>query len=388
MRVPSVLKRNFTLLLALSTSLFGLAVTCRRRPGTERLEGYFAPVYSTDGRYVYFVERRTSGTVEELEAADLFSPRKVEALVAKDEFSLKRLSAEGGEVEELLRFPPSPIQGRRYQTVGSAFQVPDARLQFTEGGQLRFDLCLTVHHSPRAEEYWLSGVWSRDGSATEPPNAWEQSHCEVSGYDEWPLFGDWELLEVRGGREFFPVAVVSYNHVTNAVKVLIKNRDYDRLYPGGVPLKQIEEASRRQGIERAQTVRRVHEELLRKYLAEGLGEAQALLRVGEEMERLGYYPKRTKIVARRLSREDAAKAELDRQAFFAIGEDEMRTGIFPDIEHAIASPGVEVDKGQTEYLTHRDYSTSARLNSLLASGRARFYVRYSGETYELSIKRP
>jgi hypothetical protein len=28
----------------------------------------------------------------------------------------------------------------------------------------------------------------------------------------------------------FPVAIIAYNHVTSGVKVLVKNKDYDRLY--------------------------------------------------------------------------------------------------------------------------------------------------------------
>ena len=65
----------------------------------------------------------------------------------------------------------------------------------------------------------------------------------------------------------------------------------------------------------------------------------------------------------------------------------MESGIFPDIEKAIARPGEEIDK-TVDYVTHRDYSTSARLNKFLQNGNTRFYVEHLGETYELTIKRP
>lgn len=387
------LSKSIVLLSVVTCALLAvLAWACVRgavsQPGVESYEGYFAPVYSPDGQHVYFVERRTSGTAEQTQAADfLFSPAKFDVFVAKDTFSLKRLHVQSGQVEELIRLSPSPIEGRSYEAIGSAFQVPDARLKFTKGRQLEFKVCLTTHQVPRAKEYWSSGVWIEAQHAAEISRSWEESHCEVSGYDEWPLFGAWELMEVRGG-QFFPVAIVAYNHVTGGVKVLVKNKDYDRLYPDGVPLRQILENSRRPGIERDQAMRRTHEELLQKYKAMGMGEVQALLRTGKDMQRLGYYPKTPTIVARRLRREEAARTDLDKDALFSIAKGEMEAGIFQDIARAIASPGEEIDKVSDDYVTHRDYSTSARLNAFLKTGKTRFYVRHLGETYELTIRKP
>jgi hypothetical protein len=117
----------------------------------------------------------------------------------------------------------------------------------------------------------------------------------------------------------------------------------------------------------------------------GMGEMQALLRTGKEMQRLGYYPKSTMIVARRLDR--TAAGRVDKAALFSIEKAEMESGIFPDIEKAIASPGEEIDKTY-DYHTHRDYTTSARLNKFIKAGNTRFYIEHLGETYELTIKRP
>ena len=208
----------------------------------------------------------------------------------------------------------------------------------------------------------------------------------ISGYDEWPLFGDWELLKVSR-LAFSPVAIVAYNHITRDVRVLVKNKDYDGLYPNGVPLTQIAGNSQRPGMERAQTVRRVHKELLHKYKAMGMSEVQALLRTGKDMQQLGYYPKTPTIVARRLSRAEAAR-NVDKNALFRIAKGEMESGIFHDIEQAIARPGEEIDKSSGDYNIHRDYSTSARLNKFLQAGNTRFYVEYLGETFELTINRP
>lgn len=369
-----------------------LAWVCVRRVVSQRgvrsYEGYFAPVYSPDGQYVYFVERRTSGIAREIGPLDFmsFSSPKFQVSVAKDTFSLRRLHVQSGQIEELIRLSPSPIEGRHYEVLGGAFHVPRARLSFTKGQQLEFNVCLTVHQEPRAKEYFSSSVWMEAQHTAETSRSWEESHCQVGGYDEWPLFGDWELIETRHGQHYFPSAIVAYNHKTDVVKVLLKNKEYDQIYPEGVPLRQIQESSRRLAIERVQVVTRTHEELVQKYKAMGMGEVQAYLRTGKDMQRLGYYPKTPTIVARRLSREEAARADKD--ALFSIAKGEMEAGLFQDIEKAMASPGEEIDKISDDYYTHLSYSTSARLNAFLKTGKTRFYVRYLGNTYELTIKKP
>ena len=140
-------------------------------------------------------------------------------------------------------------------------------------------------------------------------------------------------------------------------------------------------------MERDQTVRRVYKELLDKYKAMGMGDNQAGLRAGKDMQQLGYFPKSTMIVARRLSRAEAAR-NVDNDALFKIAKGEMESGVFHDIEQAIARPGEEIDHNMGGYHIHRDYSNSARLNKFLNTRPMRFYVEYLGETYELTIKRP
>lgn len=358
--------------------------------GTESLEGFFSPVYSSDGQYVYFVERDTSGTVKQTQAPSFMmdGPGKFNVSVAKDTFSLKRLQVQSGQIEELIRFSASPIEGRSYEVIGSPFHVPAAHLKFTKEQKVEFTLCLTIHQVPLARNYSTSGVWNESQHTAEISRSWVETHCEAGGYNEWPLFDDWELMEIRGNRDFFPVAIVAYNHVTNDVNVMVKNKDYNRIYWRGVPLQQLRENSKRPAIERLQTMLRTHEDLLQKYKATGMGEMQALLQTGKDMQRLGYYPKSMMIVARRLSREETAKANIDKDALFSITKDEMESGIFPDIEKAIASPGEEIDHYTDGYLTYRGYSTNARLNAFLKTGKTRFYVRYLGDTYELTIKKP
>ncbi len=101
---------------------------------------------------------------------------------------------------------------------------------------------------------------------------------------------------------------------------------------------------------------------------------------------LGYYPKTDTVTARRLSgveKERAGNAaELIRIPF-----GEMQSGVFPDIEKALADPGTEIDKNMGRYTIHRDYENSAKLNALIASGRNKFLVAYQEQIFELTIQR-
>ena len=363
-------------------------VFVRAAVSDDSYEGYFAPVYSADGEYVYYIERRSSGTVRMTMPPDIFfSAPKYEVSVAKDSFTLKRLHVSSGNMEELAQFSPSPLEGQHYEALGDPFHSANARLRFTKDQQLQFEVCLTTSQVPRSKEYLASGVWNVAKHTAEISRSWKEGVCQISGYDEWPLFGASELMVVHGDPGYSPVAIIAYNQDTSDVKVLVKNNSYDHLYPNGVPLQKIRERSLRAIMERDQAMRRAHAELLQKYKAQGMTDIQAYLRTGKDMQRLGYYPKTPTLVARRLSAKESS--EIDKDALFSIAKGEMESGIFQDIERAIAKPGEEVDKDTTGgYLTHRDYSTSAHLNAFLKTGATRFYVRYLGNTYELTIKKP
>lgn len=372
------------ILLVAVLTWIGVRVVGQR--GVQTYEGYFAPVYSPDGQYVYFVERRTSGTARQTSKPSIMldAPPKFDVSVASDMFSLKRLHVQSGKIEELVTLPPSPLEGRSYESIGNLFQLPDAGIKFTSGGQLEFIVSLKTLNIPTEKEYSSAGVWTEGQHAAQI--SWEETHRSMVGYNEWPLFGDWELLQVRGDPDYGPIAIVAYNHVTGDTKALVKNKRYDHLYPNGLPLRLIQENSRRQEIERRQALTRTRAELQQKYKAMGMGEIEMYYRITKDMQRLGYYPKTPTIVARRLSREEAAK--IDKDALFSIAKDEMESGTLPDIEKAIASPGEEIDHDSDGYYIHRDYTTSARLNAFLKAGKTQFYVRYLGNTYEMTIKNP
>jgi hypothetical protein len=147
----------------------------------------------------------------------------------------------------------------------------------------------------------------------------------------------------------------------------------------------LRQRARRADIERIQEIERVQGKLVAKYRAEGASEGDAMLRAAKDMQRLGYFPKSPKLTARLIAHGEAPDAGL---AEFAIEPMQFTVGLFPDIEQAIADPGTAVDWNGGDYIIHDDYDTSQRLNAYLATGAKRFYVRYAGQVYELTIDRP
>jgi hypothetical protein len=109
-----------------------------------------------------------------------------------------------------------------------------------------------------------------------------------------------------------------------------------------------------------------------------LPEGEAMLRADDEMEKMGYYPKTPRLVAK--------KIESIQQCFaiFSITNDEFRFGLFQDIEQAIAKPGAEVHYSG-KYITHQDFDTSRKLNEHLDSESKAFIVKTGKEMFLLRI---
>ena len=58
----------------------------------------------------------------------------------------------------------------------------------------------------------------------------------------------------------------------------------------------------------------------------------------------------------------------------------------PYIEKAIAAQGTEIDKSMGQYVIHRDYANSKRLNAYLNGGGTVFRVAYQGRVYEVTLR--
>jgi hypothetical protein len=361
-------------------SALGLWAGLRGLPGLaerHRLAGVFAPAYDEAGEALYFLHRETRGTSIG-PGWEHFTP-PARARVSHDVLSLRRLDLASGLVEVLESWPRSPLVERRISTYrGRIFTVTMARIRVV-GDAVEYRVRMSVPRQPTSEVYRLAGIW-RPGGAQRAE--WEEGHAELSGYDRTPLNGRWEAMAAPGP-ESYPSAIVAFDASTEDVRVLVETPAYRDQHPDGVPVAWLRERARRADVERIDHLSTTYAELLYRFRAEGLSEIGAGLAATREMQRLGLYPKPPTLVARALS---PGEALLDAWLNFVVPEGEMRSGVFPDIEKALATPGTEVDRSMGSYIIHRDYENSAKLNAYLDGGGRTFYVTYGEVTYEVTVQ--
>ncbi len=340
----------------------------------ERYQGYFAPVWDADGRHVYLLERDARGVVWGL-GWEHFTP-PASAYVLSDRLTLRRLDSATGDSEVLARFDGSPVTGRvtkHYR--GSIFNFMSARLT-PSGAGVDFAVRMQVPRVPSSEQWALTGSWSPG----QPPAArWREQWAGNMAPPDDVLLNGIELMTVRG-REAFPAAVLAVA-ADGSYRVLIENDDFDRLYPDGVPPRQITERASRGRIEHGREFRRVQAELTAKYEAQGLNEGAATLRAYDDMEELGLIPKSPRLVARAVGEPPADVRVFD------IPPDYFRVGLFQDIAAAIAAPEQEVKTSTSTYLKYYDDELGPRLKAWRNAGNDRFAVRTDGALYLLEVRR-
>jgi hypothetical protein len=340
----------------------------------ERHHGYFAPIWSEDGKHIYLLERRTTGIIWGM-GWEHFTPPAY-SYVLSDRVSLARLDPDSGALTVLENFDGSPVQGRvtrHYR--GRIFNYMGARI-LPESGAIDFRIRMDIHKVPRSEPWALAGVW-RQGQAS---NArWVNKGAGNTGSGNGVLRNGIELMTVKG-REAFPAAVIAIK-ADGSHRVLIKNSDFDALHPNGVPRRWISERSRQKSIDGIRNRGRVRAELMAKYQARGMNEAAASIKTYDEMEARGLYPKRPRLVAKLIA------AAPDGVRIFDIPQQRFKVGIFQDIAHATAMPGVEVLTSTGDYLKYADDATGLKLKSWRRAGNDRFAVRTGGKLYLLEVRR-
>lgn len=364
-----------TLAMAFAWALGGIPGLAQR----HSLQGVFAPAYDESGSYLYFIQRSTRGWSFGPGWEHFTPPARVRA--SRDGFSLRRLDLETGRVEELASWDRSPLVARPISAYRNRIFTPVAARLRVLGDSVQFSVRLSIPTQPTSEQYRLSGTW-RAGSGTSAE--WEEGFAEVSGYGETRLNGRWEVMAVSGP-ESFPSAIVAFDARTEEVRVLVETDAYASAHPDGVPIPVLHQQARREHIERAELLRTTHAELLEWFLGEGLSEMEAALATSREMQRLGFYPKPTMLVAELLGPDEEV---ADALPHFVIEDGEMASGVFYDIEAAIADPGTEVEKSLGQYIIHRDYENSARLNAWLGDGGVQYYVTVGGATYLMMVVKP
>lgn len=340
----------------------------------ERHQGFFAPVWSANGQQVYFIQRDTRGLIWGFGWEFFTAPAS--AYVISDRLALLRLDVASGKIDLLERFDGSPVAGRVTKHFrGSIFSSISARLAPGDRG-VDFLVLMNVPRVPRSEQWALAGAWRPE----RPSNAqWSEKWAGNRASPDDALMHAVELMTVRG-REGFPTAILAVE-ADGSYRVLVKNRDFEGLYPGGVPPKHVAERSRRKSIERSRELTRVKTELVAKHKARGLNDGAATLRAYDDMEELGYFPKQPRLVATALSEIPAGVR------VFEIPNEYFRVGLFQDIAAAIAAPSQEVKTSTGTYLKYYDDEVGLRLKAWRKAGNDRFAVRTEDALYLLEIRR-
>lgn len=378
-------KRLIFVAIALALAL-AVAAALIMRLRRDHLEGYYAPVFAADGDEIYFLRRETRGISWGL-GYEFFSP-PAHVYVLSDRFSLERLDPATGRVARVLALPASPFEGRHLRHYrGRLYGLPSVRLRWAEDGALDYAIRLSTPRQPRAEVFGLAGGWDARAAAA-APEGWRDGGVATVGYNEAGVGADAELLTPTG-RQGFPAAIVLFRPQSRSQTTLLASDGLNQVEVAGPLLSWLEAQSRFAEVTRLRELRATRSRLIAAFQAQGLDEGAAILAADKELQRLGFYPKQETVtlVARPIDDEKRRRYAARGLPLFEIAVAELQSGVFPDIERALAEPGHEVEKHGGAYLIHRDYTTSARLNAHLATGAAEFLVSFRDSTYILSIRR-
>lgn len=335
----------------------------------ERHIGFFAPVWDKTGKTVFVLRRTTSGFVWGL-GWEFFTP-PASSYVASDSFELLRVTPGQHDSEVLARWSGSPLVGRVTQHYrGRIFNYISARLDPSQN-DIRVRVRMSIPRIPSSEVWSVDTVWK-------PQDAFHANWVEGSpgglARSEATLTAGREVLTVLG-KEGFGAAVVIVD-ADGSHSILIKNGDFDALYPNGVAPKLIAERSIRKQIESVRDFRKVQAELVKRFMSEeGLREGDAILRAYDEMEKLGYLPRKPRITATLVPNLPGNVPVFDIPRLY------LDAGLFQDIAKAIRSPGTAVKTGLGTYLKYEDDDFGLRLKTFREAGGNRFGVRIDGRLF-------
>jgi hypothetical protein len=340
--------------------------------------GYFAPVFSPDGRSVFAITRDVRAVVIGFGFQGFTPPAIVR--VRRDRFSLVGIRLSDGSVTVVESMPPSPLEGGRIRAYhGAIFGVTHAHLRWADAEHLEYEIGVTRHDSPLSRTLTVRKVWDRRANAYATSSTWEEKSVGMGGLEPQQLHGDLEAIAVPG-EEMMPCAVALIGR-DRAVRTLVQTRQCAGKYADGITASVLDSHSHRDDIERSVTITTTYADLVSGGRAAGLGEAEAMLEANREMQRRGLYPRTSTLVA--------APAACDAAApRFTITDEEFTVGLFTDIDAAIAKPGAEVDKASGSYIIHNDYTTSRQINDYLAGGRSLFFLQARGRCWQMTIRRP
>lgn len=322
----------------------------------ERYSGFYAPTWDLYGKQVFYIQRDTLGVIRGPgRIADKNAAPAIRAWVLSDQISLRRLNMEDGRVEILRQLDETPASGRILHTYrGHVFGPLRAQINVRDGGldfMARIDLP------------------DESGAMVQSPAA----AMYQGGYSDNPLAGDLELMVVPG-RESFPAAILAVRP-DGSHDVLLRNRQFDRLYPEPLPAAVLQQWSRRRQVEQQREVERHVADLVREYRARGLSDTE----IEQALLAEGYIPVGVRMIASRVDAPEPGERVFD----IDIGTSE--SGLLVDIRRAIDAPGKVIVRQRPDHITYQDDATGQELDEWLAAGNRSFIIRSQDRHYRLLL---
>lgn len=360
------------LLVLVLAGVAGLVAAAR-----HSADGYFSPQFTPDGAAVVVVVRQARAFVLGLGYEMWTPPARV--LVTRDRFSVIRVALADGRIETLKDFPASPVEGRWIQSYRPGlYGSAHGHLRWATPEALEYEVGVTVHRQPTSDTYVVRRRWDATRNLWRDEASWQSGSTGMGGDEASQLSGDREVVAVRAGGAM-PCAVVIVTKGEAKARPILEAAECRAAHPDGYDVAAMGDVLRRADIERIANLKATHDALVADARARGLSEGAAMLEAIRGMQRLGFYPKPSTLVATR-----AVEATPGRPVF-TISDQEFLVGLFSDIRQAIDRPGEEIEKAG-EYVIHRDFDTSRLINQYLADRQdTEFFVQADGALWRMVV---
>jgi hypothetical protein len=345
----------------------------------EKHTGYFGPAFSPDGRLVYAISRETTGVTWGLGWEHFTPPAYAYAL--SDRLVLVRIDVATGSLERLESWSATPVTRRVVRDYrGRVFTTISATVRPLPEGIVHYAVEITIPKAPASEVHALAGTWA-DTPGRRQSAAWQPARAMPAGASEPIVFDETEVFALEGP-ESFPCAIVLLDHRARTTRVLVGSSAYARQYREGPPVETLLALSRKKEVGRVAEVKRVVAEPVVRPRADGHVDGDPVLKAYRDEDPV-HLPKSSRMIAELLAPGVTVPSSLP---LFEIEGAEMASGVFPDLERALASPGTDVPKFTGRYVARGTSTTSARLNEHVERGGREFLVRFGGTTYRVEIR--
>ena len=347
----------------------------------DRLTGYYAPTFATDGRAVLFLERNVTGVSWGLGYEFFTGP--AHNYVIADDLRLRRLSLDTGAISDIQTLPRLPTSGRHLRAYRTRlYHYLSADLRFVHPSQPDIRLRLSIPRVPQAEQFHYLREWRR--TTFKSTETWQEGGAVIFPTSHQRVHGALELLTIPGA-EALPCGIHLFDHAGGTGRYLLGEETCHNIHPQGYSREVLLQRSRYASVKKADELEKARQLIMEGFLGQGLNEADAAIATIAEMQRQGFYPKPTTLTAREVQEDELAARFGEDLKIFRISRTEFEVGLFQDIARSIAKPGVGIEKSMGRYVIHRDYGTSELLNRHLESKPGRFVVETGRRFYEITI---